>query len=69
MLKRMIFDKNDIILLIDSIYDFHSNFYNYIMSENNNIYYLIDIFNAIIEICLIISIYYILSKLASIKIK
>ena len=58
MLKRMIFDKNDIILLIDSIYDFHSNFYNYIMSENNNIYSLIDIFNAIIEICFIISIYY-----------
>ena len=58
MLKRMIFDKNDIILLIDSIYDFHSNFYNYIMSEKNNIYSLIDIFNTIIEICFIISIYY-----------
>ena len=58
MLKRMIFDKNDIILLIDSIYDFHSNFYHYIMSENNNIYSLIDIFNAIIELCFIISIYY-----------
>ena len=58
MLKRMIFDKNDIILLIDSIYDFHSNFYNYIMSEKNNIYSLIDIFNAIIEICFIISVYY-----------
>ena len=58
MLKRMIFDKNDIILLIDSIYDFHSNFYNYIMSENNNIYSLIEIFNGIVEICFIISIYY-----------
>ena len=58
MLKRMIFDKNDIILLIDSIYDFHSSFYDYIMSEQNNIYSLIDIFNAIIEICFIISIYY-----------
>ena len=58
MLKRMIFDKNDIILLIDSIYDFHSNFYNYIMSEKNNIYSLIEIFNDIIEICFIISIYY-----------
>ena len=58
MLKRMIFDKNDIILLIDSIYDFHSNFYNYIMSEKNNIYSLIDIFNGIIEICFIISVYY-----------
>ena len=58
MLKRMIFDKNDVILLIDSIYDFHSNFYKYIMSEKNNIYSLIDIFNEIIEICFIISIYY-----------
>ena len=58
MLKRMIFDKNDIILLINSIYDFHSNFYKYIMSESNNIYSLIDIFNGIIEICYIISVYY-----------
>ena len=58
LLKRMIFDKNDIILLIDSIYDFHSNFYKYIMSEINNIYSLIDIFNSIVEICFIISIYY-----------
>ena len=58
MLKRMIFNKNDIILLIDSIYDFHEYFYNYIMSEGNNIYSLIDIFNVIIEICFIISVYY-----------
>ena len=58
MLKRMIFDKNDIILFINSIYDFHSNFYKYIMSESNNIYSLIDIFNGIIEICYIISVYY-----------
>ena len=58
MLKRMIFDKSDIILLIDSIYDFHTNFYNYIMIEQNNIYSLIDIFNTIIEICFIITIYY-----------
>ena len=58
MLKRMIFNKNDIILLIDSIYDFHSNFYNYIMCEDNNIYSLIDIFNSLVEICFIISVYY-----------
>ena len=58
MLKRMIFDKNDIILLIDSIYNFHSIFYNYIMCEKNNIYSLIEIFNGIIKICFIISIYY-----------
>ena len=58
MLKRMIFDKNDIILLINSLYNFHSNFYKYIISERNNIYSLIDIFNATIEICFIISVYY-----------
>ena len=58
MLKRMIFDKNDIIRLIDSIYDFHSNFYVYIIGEDNNIYSLIDIFNGIVEICFIISVYY-----------
>jgi len=58
MIKRMIFNKNDIILLIDSIYDFHEYFYNYIMSGTNNIYSLIDIFNTIIEICFIISVYY-----------
>ena len=58
MLKRMIFDKNDLILLINSIYDFHANFHKYIMSEANNIYSLIDIFNGIIEICYIISVYY-----------
>ena len=58
LLKRMIFNKRDIILLIDSIYDFHSNFYKYITSEKNNIYSLIDIFNAIIEICFIITVYY-----------
>ena len=58
MLKRMIFDKDDIILLIDSIYDFHYNFYNYIMSGKNNIYSIIDIFSSIIEVCFIISVYY-----------
>jgi len=38
LLKRMIFNKRDIILLIDSIYDFHSNFYKYITSEKNIIF-------------------------------
>jgi hypothetical protein len=58
MLKMMVFDRKDIILLIDSLYDFHSNFYKYIMSEKNNIYSLIDIFNTLVEICFIISVYY-----------
>ena len=58
LLKRMIFNKKDLILLINSIYDFHSDFYNYIMNEKNNIYSLIDIFNTMIEICFIITVYY-----------
>ena len=58
MLKRLMFNKDDLILLIDSITNFHSNFYEYIMKEKNNIYSLIDIFNAIIEICYMIAINY-----------
>ena len=56
MLKRMTFDKNGLILLINSLYEFHCYFYKYI--ENNNIYSLIDIFSTIIEICFIISVSY-----------
>ena len=58
MLKRLMFSKEDLILLIDSMVTFHSKFYNYIMKEKNNIYSLIDIFNAIIEICYMISVNY-----------
>ena len=58
MLKKLMFNKEDLILLINSLYNFHENFYEYIMSSKNNIYSLIDIFNAIVEICYIISVNY-----------
>ena len=58
MLKRLMFDKEDLILLIDSLFFFHEKFYEYIMQKNTNIYSLIDIFNAIIEICFMISVNY-----------
>ena len=58
MLKRLMFNKEDLIILINSLYNFHDNFYEYIMSSNNNIYSLADIFYGIVEICYMISVYY-----------
>ena len=58
MLKKLMFTKEDLILLIDSITNFHSNFIKYILKKKKNIYSLIDIFNAIIEICYMIAINY-----------
>ena len=58
MLKKLMFNKDDLILLIDSLYDFHEKFYEYMISKKNNIYALIDIFNAIIEICFMITVNY-----------
>ena len=58
MLKRLMFTRDDLILLIDSLDSFHSQFYQYIMKEKNNIYSLIDIFNAIIEIIYMIAVNY-----------
>ena len=58
MLKRLMFNKDNLIVLIDSLYHFHEKFYEYIMSSKKNIYSLIDIFNGIIEICFMISVYY-----------
>ena len=58
MLKKLMFNKDDLILLIDSLYGFHEKFYEYMMTKKNNIYALIDIFNAIIEICFMIAVNY-----------
>jgi hypothetical protein len=58
MIKRLMFNKEDLILLINSLYDFHEKFYEYIMSSKNNIYSLIDIFCGIVEICYMISVYF-----------
>ena len=58
MLKKLMFDKNDLILLIDSLYGFYQTFYDYMMAKKTNIYALIDIFYAIIEICFMITVNY-----------
>ena len=58
MLKRLMLDKENLIVLIDSLYNFHEKFYEYIMSSKKNIYSLIDIFNGIIEICFMICVSY-----------
>ena len=58
MIKKLMFNKDDLILLIDSLYGFHEKFYEYMMSKKNNIYALIDIFYAIIEICFMIAVNY-----------
>ena len=58
MLKRLMFNKEDLIQLINSLSDFHENFYEYMMSSKNNIYSLVDIFYGIVEICYMISVHY-----------
>ena len=58
MLKRMIFTKGDIIKLINSLYKFHSKFFEYINSEKNNIYSLLDIFMGLAEIFYMITVSY-----------
>ena len=55
MLKRLMFNKEELIILIERIEIFHSEFHDYIMKEKNNIYSLIDIFNIIVEICYVIA--------------
>ena len=58
MLKRLMFNKEDLILLINSLYNFYESFYDYMMSSRNNIYSLVDIFYGIVEICYMISVNY-----------
>ena len=58
MLKHLMFSKEDLITLIDSLAIFYDNFYEYVTKEKNNIYSLLDICNAIVEICYMITINY-----------
>ena len=58
MLKKLMFNKDDLILLIDSLYGFYQKFYDYMMVKKKNIYALIDIFYAKIEICFMITVNY-----------
>ena len=58
MMKRMMFNKQDLILLINSLFNFHLVFFDYIMSEKKNIYPLIEIFSGIVELCYMITVNY-----------
>ena len=58
MLKHLMFNKEDLILLIDSLAVFHEKFMDYIMKRKKNTYLLLDIFNAIVEICYMIAVNY-----------
>ena len=58
MLKKLMFDKDDLILLIDSLFGFYQKFYDYMMTNKSNIYALLDIFYAIVEICFMITVNY-----------
>ena len=58
MLKHMFFTKNDLIKLIYCLYRFHSKFFEYINSDKNNIYSLLDICRAFAELFYIITILY-----------
>ena len=58
MLKHLMFTKNDLILLIDSLSIFHDKFFEFITKEKNNIYSSLDIFNSIVEICYMITVLY-----------
>ena len=58
LIKRLIFNREDLIILINSFEIFHSEFYEYITNEKNNIYSLINIFNLIVKICYMIGALY-----------
>ena len=58
MLKHLMFNKEDLILLIESLAVFHDKFYEYITKEKKNIYLLLDIFNTIVEVLYMVTIHY-----------
>ena len=58
MIKRMIFTKEDLIQLIYSLNKFYSKFNEYITSDKNNIYSLLDMFMGLAEIFFMITVSY-----------
>ena len=58
MLKKLIFTKNDLIKLINSLFIFFNKLYNHIMSRKSNIFKLLDLFCCLSELFLMISVYY-----------
>ena len=58
MMKKMLFTKEDLIKLIDSLYKFFDKFFIHINSSTSNIFLLIDIFSGLSELFLMISVNY-----------
>ena len=58
MMKHTLFNKKELIKLIFTLHKFHSKFLDYINSEKNNIYSLLDIFTGLAELFFMITICY-----------
>ena len=58
MIKKMIFTKEDLIKLINSLYSFYEKFFNHFNSKKSNIFLLIDLFSGLSELFLMISVNY-----------
>ena len=58
MIKKMLFTKEDLIKLIDSLYIFFNKFFNYVNSEKSNIFLIVDLFSGLSELFLMISVNY-----------
>jgi hypothetical protein len=58
MMKKMLFTKEDLIKLIDSLYIFFEKFFNHINSVKCNVFFLIEIFSGLSELFLMISVNY-----------
>ena len=58
MIKKMLFTKDDLIKLIDSLYLFFEKFFNHINSQKSNIFLIVDLFSGLSELFLMISVNY-----------
>ena len=58
MTKKMLFSKEDLINLINSLYTFFSKFFEYITSEKCNIFLILNLFSGFAELFLMISVNY-----------
>ena len=58
ILKKMLFTKEELIILIHYLKIFFEKFYDYIKNNNPNIYLLLNIFQGIVEIVFMISVTY-----------
>ncbi len=56
LLKRMMYTKEDLELLINNLYNFHSVYFDYLIKDKNNIYYSIDLFSSFVELCFMLSV-------------